>query len=156
MDWTERSRSLVKSELFVLVGEAVPGPPGPGNEYLFVNQMRTAPGKAQDYVKKEMKYYQPYHAARAAAGHMIDWGLYQKIFPGGTEQDYNYVTVDVWGKWSDIGGGGDAADAIWEKVHPGTAQDDVYPEMAKLRDLIQQEVWQRISHTSPVELTKNK
>lgn len=57
-----------------------------------VEYMRTEPGKEEDYLKTEA-VWKKIHQKRIANGEILYWALFRRMYPGGTNVAYDYVTV---------------------------------------------------------------
>jgi len=62
--------------------------------YLLREYMKVEPGKEADYIKLEQTW-KKVHLQRKADGGIIDWGLYRRVFPSGTNVEYDYMTVTI-------------------------------------------------------------
>lgn len=62
--------------------------------YLLREYMKVEPGMEADYIKLEQTW-KKVHLQRKADGGILDWGLYRRVFPSGTNVEYDYMTVTV-------------------------------------------------------------
>jgi len=110
--------------------------------YVQVDYMKVAPGKGQAYVDMERNVWKPYHQALVDAGQHAWWGLYAVRSPTGTEVGYNYATVNVFSKFTDM----EVlfSEDVLRKVHPGKDLAAIEDEALATRDLVRSEVWQLI------------
>ena len=115
-------------------------PKGVEAQFATVNYMNVADGNGATYAKMENEVFKPVHKEAVAQGYMKDWVMLQRIMPRGSDFDGNYVTVDVHGSMENVMRS--IPNEIWEKVHPGVDQNEMYSKMAKLRELKRAELWQ--------------
>ncbi|WP_373515665.1 hypothetical protein [Persicitalea sp.] len=115
-------------------------------KYLMVNMMKVKPGDEAAYEAMETKLVKPMIVAMMKSGGRAGWARHDLVLPGGSNQPFNYLTVDAYDKWADIGQGGDAAAAI-KKVHPGMTLTAYGKQIEATRQLVNQELWQLIDST---------
>ncbi len=147
IEWNRisKARDWVKTEMYTFIDEAVPGPPEEMADYLHINFFDAADGMADEYVAYEQKYFKPMHAAAVAAGSRLDWGLYSLAAPAGEETGYTHFTVDLEGSIDHLMTPPPAG--LWETVHPGVDQDEVWEKMASLRTLVRRDLWRSAGRT---------
>ncbi len=79
--------------LFVTVGlPAYPQTATSAPAYLYREYMKVEPDKEVDYIKLEQTW-KKVHTKRKAQGNILDWALYRRVFPSGTNAVYDYMTV---------------------------------------------------------------
>ncbi|RME08652.1 MAG: tetratricopeptide repeat protein, partial [Bacteroidetes bacterium] len=144
--------------VYAITDEAFPGPGGVNGEpsnFVKVNYMSVVPGKNGAYEEMESKYFKPVHQAAAKAGYMNDWVLAERVMPYGSDYDDDYITVDMYDKWSDLAAGG--MGKLFSQVHPNENIGDVFNDIAALRDLKRSEVWERLMYVNspPEEVSYN-
>jgi L-rhamnose mutarotase len=142
---TESTRSIVRSEVWVLVDQtdsfdSVPGP------VVEVDFMRVPPTEEGEYERVEREVWKPMHSARQKAGLIGYWGLYDLVFPGGTDYAYNYCTVQSYESLADVPFS--FPNQILNTAHPDTTWSDILPETLGLRDLARSEIWVRMLATN--------
>lgn len=115
-------------------------------KYLMVNMMKVNPGNEAAYEAMETKLVKPMIVAMMKSGGRAGWVRHNLVLPGGSNQPFNFVTVDAYDKWADIGQGGDAAAAI-KKVHPGMTLAAYGKQIEATRQLVNQELWELIDST---------
>ncbi len=141
-DKTTKARDMARSEVYVWRGSTSGGQEDETPRVINVHKMKVAPTKHQEYREMEMEIAKPLHQASVDAGMMSGWNFWQKIFPGGTSQEYNYVTGEVYtsmkamenDKTSDGG-------KIFQKVHPDKDMDETVAYIMGLRDEASSELW---------------
>lgn len=143
VDRFDASAEDMGSQVFVLVADAVPGPPDKDNmpQIVRVNHMKVSEANSGNYAQMEQEIFMPLHQASVKAGTMSDWLLLQRIMPYGSEWDNTYLTMDMFSKWGDIAAPG----PDFATVHPGKDADATWDKMAKLRELRRGEVWELVA-----------
>lgn len=159
----ERMESVSKNvgrEVFVVHDEAFPGPGGNSNKpvkFVVVNHMKVSEANVGKYMAAESDIFKPMHQKRARDGNMHDWLLCQRIMPYGSEWDNNFVTVDAFNSWSQMGNVG-SFEADFKAVHPGKDIEKAMAAMANSRELRRSEVWKLVSYVGSAtpEITYTK
>jgi hypothetical protein len=105
--------------------------------------MKVEPGKAQDYLRLESELWKPVHQERIRRGHMKSWSLFRVEYPHGADQEYNFVTVNVYNSLVDIDR--DVIE-VFSKVHPSIKTSDVVSRTFGARRLARGEMWRRLDH----------
>ena len=75
-------------------GIAAVGTVEPG-DYVRVDFMKAAQGKAADYVNLETSIYKPLHEQRLKDGLISGWAFNAVILPGGSERPYDFFTTNA-------------------------------------------------------------
>ena len=114
-------------------------------KYLLVNFMQPKPGMGSDYVRNEREDFKPVHQAMVNDGNMVSWSLYSLVHPSGTVNNHQYVTVDAFSSYDQIGADNEAA---WKKVSPGKNAQSAYDNMARARDHFRTELWELMLSTN--------
>jgi hypothetical protein len=65
----------------------------PKYRMLTLAYMKTAPGKAADYVKLEREVWKPVHQDMVDNGRLTSWKLYSVTWPNGEGEEYDFVTM---------------------------------------------------------------
>jgi len=110
-------------------------------KYVQVNYMKASPGKDADYLKVEREMWKPLHQERIKQGLIRSWSLYGLQFPSGTDEKYDYATVEAFDQFSQLENPYSNIDKMLEKVHPGVKVDDFIDRTEKTRNLVRSEVW---------------
>lgn len=140
MNETLKSREMVSSVLNSRQGYVYPEG-GPGEfKYLQLDFMKVKQGNDEMYLNAELNTWKPVHNEFIKAGSRAGWSLWGRVFPSGYSMDYQYVTVNYFANWAQIG----TADygAAFSKAHPGK---DAQPLMDKTNDsrvLVKSELWE--------------
>jgi hypothetical protein len=106
-------------------------------KYITVDLMHPASGKTEEYIKMERETYLPLHAERIRAGHLRNWGLYQKVFAD-ERAGFEYVTVNYYDNLDKLGEGFE--DAL-KKVMPQTNANTLFNQTMATRNMIRTELW---------------
>lgn len=107
--------------------------------YLVLGYMRAAPEQVEDYLELERDVWKPIHRERIREGDMRAWSLYAVRFPGGVENDYNFVTVNVYDDLADIERTFDAQNLQQLSVAGGVA--GLEASTYAVRDSVRTELW---------------
>lgn len=140
------SRNLTATTLYHQSDFAVADPKATTpRKYIMVNMMNVKPGTEAAYEAMETKLVKPMLVAMMKSGGRATWSRFSLMLPGGSNQPFNYTTVDGYDKWADIGQG-DAAAAI-KTVHPGMTLAAYGKQIEDARQLVSQELWELIDST---------
>jgi hypothetical protein len=130
-------RTLVKKEIFTVLAEI--DATAPPTKYYTVDYMKTAPNKAEDYVKLEKELWMPIHKERIKMGVLTDWLLLQKDMPYSASDAYDYETVNFFNNISFLQ---DAkyTEAI-KKAFPNTDVAKSLDSTNTSRTIVSEELW---------------
>ena len=107
--------------------------------YLRVGYMKVKPGNQQEYLRLEQDVWKPIHEHLVKNGKKKSWFLYGVRSPGGTNQEYNFVTLNVFDTWQDLETPGYPT-AVRE-VHPDKKPEDIGDRTRAARDQVRTEIW---------------
>jgi len=116
-------------------------------KYLEVDYMKVQPGKDSDYLRVEQETWKPMHQERIKKGELRSWALYGVRFPFGTDEKYDYITVNTFDRFGQLENPFADLGEIFKKVHPNMKADDLEQQTNATRHLIRSEVWQLIDET---------
>lgn len=133
---TLATRKQARIEMVALVDGTQLNPQPLPPRYAYIGYMRPEPGKG--YVNLERQYWKPIHQERVNRGILRSWQLYQVRFPGGSNKEYNYFTVQLYDKFADLETQYPAG--IWEKVHPNAKEADVQTQTNAARKMVRTEL----------------
>lgn len=102
-------------------------------DYFVVNYMRVADENLDDYLAYEKKVWNPIAEAMAKDGTRSGWSLNLRVFPNGSEQPYQVVTVDVYPSWESIFKPDTQFPDRFRKVHPDMELGTTFEHYNKLR-----------------------
>ncbi len=110
-------------------------------KYFEIDYMKVDPIKESDYLKLEREQWKPLHQERIKEGKIRSWYLFGIQFPSGTDEKYNYVTVNAFDQFGQLEDPYADADKLLAKVHPGMKVDDFLSRTVQGRNLVRSEVW---------------
>jgi hypothetical protein len=110
-------------------------------DYFRVNYMKVQDANLEDYVAYEKKVWKPFAEAMTKDGVARGWSLNLRFLPGGTDQPYQAVTVDVFPSWESIFKDDGQFVERFRKVHPDMELGTTFEHYEKLRTLINIELY---------------
>lgn len=142
MKETGESRDLVSGILINRQAFVYPeGSPG-GAKYLQIDYMKVEQGKEAEYMDVETNIWKPVHNEFIKAGSRVGWSFWSRIFPSGSGQEFQYITVNYFKDWSKIGDA-DYNDAF-NKAHPGKDINTISERTDASRNLVKSELWEYV------------
>lgn len=100
---TTESRELVSSNLLSRLDEVYPEG-GPGDfKYLQLDYMKVKQGHDGEYLDTERNIWKPIHEQFIKAGSRVGWSMWGRLFPSGFGLDFQFVTVNYFSDYSQIG-----------------------------------------------------
>lgn len=132
-------RTIARSHVLYRTDAIEPNPPVP-SKYVRLDYMKVKPGKGADYLKAERDDWMPFHRTLVNDGQSTGWGLWQLVFPGGTDASYDYVTSNRYATYADVL----AADyeKTFKKASPAKNVNDIFNRTTSSRDLVRSELWE--------------
>lgn len=139
---TMASRQLVKKILFMQIDGVNAGENAEPIKYLQVNFMKVKPGGEGAYIQNEEKVWKPMHQEFVKAGTRAGWSLWQTLYPNGSGEPFQFVTVDDYNNFAQLG----QADfqGVFQKVHAGEDVDEVMGSTNNTRTLEKSELWELV------------
>ena len=140
-------KTLFLALLFLLAGltslrgQEVPQPDQHESVYVQVDYMKPNAIPADAYVNMEREIWKPIHRERIKAGEILGWYLFALQYPGGSGQDYNYMTVTIFSRELGVDEPTIAFEDIIRNVHPDKTPSQVEANAELVRKLIKSEVW---------------
>lgn len=136
---TMASRDLVKRSLIRRAGSAYPeNSMGPASfKYIEVNYMKS---KVGNYIAAANSIWKPMHQEFIKSGTRAGWSLWTAIYPRGTETDFQFVTVNYFKDFSQIGAANMAE--AFKKAHPDKDQQTELGKVAATREMVRTELWE--------------
>jgi hypothetical protein len=104
-------------------------------DYFVVNYMKVSGDNMDDYLAWEKKVWKPLAEAMAKDGVRTGWSLNTRVLPGGSEQPFQAVTVDVFPTWESIYKDDPQFVERFHKVHPDMELGTTFERYEKLRTL---------------------
>jgi hypothetical protein len=135
---TADSRDLVRSETWAGMGSLPETPLPKPAPYLTVEYMRVPSGGGAAYAEVEQTW-KKIHEVRIKEGTLTNWGVYSRVFPGGSDYPYNYATASGYSRFKDLVGLDLAA--LVPKAGLGMSLNELGDKTGKARDLVRGEVW---------------
>lgn len=110
--------------------------------YFLVDYMKVKPGMWDKYLECE-KAWKTIHQARLKAGKITGWVLYRVDYPGGTNAEYDFVTVNMVKGWNGIDNHNTDYMKIWDAAAKTMTKEqaEAANNATQYRDLIRTEVW---------------
>ena len=140
---TLAARDLVRSETWGAVVGAPETPLAKPAPYLGVEYMKVPAGGDAAYQDVE-KVWKKLHEVRIKDGTLVNWGLYGRVLPGGSDYPYNYATASGYSHFKDLIGLDFAG--LVQKAAIGMSVNELGDRTAKARDLVRGEVWQLVDY----------
>src|SRR5258706_36741 len=112
-----------------------PAPP----KFAVLEFMKIEPGKNADYRKMEQELWMPIHRERVKAKLIRSWAVCGVRFPGGTDKEYGFMTVQLFDKFEQLEGNPAAASA-WMKANPNAKSDEITVQMGAISKTVRSEV----------------
>jgi hypothetical protein len=141
---TGQFRSLIHSELWELESSAMKND-GESQLPVYVDFMKPKPGKAGAYYSMEHDFYQKIHKVRIEAGQMKSWFFLSRMYPHGTDGEYDFITVNIYSDKGPAWDGKLAQSALtkeeWDKM----------PHPSEVRTLVREEIWHPVLRTTPAK-----
>jgi len=113
-------------------------------KYMQIDYMKVEPGKNNDYVHMEQDLWKPLHQQRVKNGQVRSWALYGLRFPYGTDEKYDYVTVETYDRFAQLEDPYADVGQILTKLRPNTKVEDFARQTQTNRKLVRSEVWELV------------
>ena len=146
VDEALRMRDMVRREIWVR-REALPSI-NPAS-YLLLTKMRVLPGGNAAYLDLEREIWKPIHQAVQDARASAGWSVWQLLFPGGSREPYNFLTVSFYADDQDVGDG--ITDDLIRSAHPSMTEAGwaaITDRTLEVREGVQRELWTRIEQVA--------
>lgn len=144
MDRTNKTREVVRSELYNSVA-AIPAIPfeDPAH-YIQVNYMHLEPGKGSEYEALEKDIWMPIHQESIRSGKTLGWGLWAAMFPRGASRPYQYLTMNT---FSDYSYALEVSFAeSFKAIHPDEDFNEMMKKTNEARIIERTELWDLIDY----------
>lgn len=136
---TLKSRDLVSSNLMHRIDMLYPQD-GPEFKYLQLDYMKVKQGHDSEYVSAEQDIWKSIHQQFINAGSRVGWSLWGRVFPSGYGLDFQYVTVNYFSDFSQIGTAN--YNDAYIKADLGMSADEISETTNKSRLLVKSELWE--------------
>ena len=145
MQHTEETRDLIHRELWHYEASAAQTPSGDPSTYVVVNFMKPREGKTGEYYNMEKDTYLKIQQARVKAGELKNWHFSSRVFPSGTDSQYDFITIDVY----------PTKEITWnEKIIETTLGKDAAAKLADpntVRTCVRRELWRPLLRAVPTQ-----
>ncbi len=74
--------------------------------------------KNNDYAKMEKEIWEPYMNKEIKNGRMLYWAVYDVVFPGGKNTEYDFVTINIFANIEQLENAWDGYEDRMKKIHP--------------------------------------
>lgn len=133
--------TIVHQHLFYRAHAIEPKTPVPA-KYVRLDYMKVKPGKDSDYLKAETEDWMPFHQTLVNEGQSTGWGLWQSVFPSGTDSPYDYVTSNRYNTYAQVME--TDYEKTFQKASPSKKLDDIFNRTTQSRDLVKSELWEAV------------
>ena len=144
MEEIYKVRDLVKTNLLVVNNGTVNNT---AFKYIQVNFMNVKQGEENEYLDVEDSIWKPVHQElvdnRAKAG----WSLWSLVFPNGSGLPYQFLAVDDFTDFSQIGNVNYSD--VFSKVHKDKNLNELYDRTNNSRILVKSELWESLDAIFP-------
>lgn len=140
---TMNARDLVRGEVWQLLDQMPEAPLATPAPILEVDYMKVPTGGGAQYLEVE-QLWKNIHQVRINEGKMANWGLYSRVFPGGSDYPYDYATANGYGAFKDLNDF-DLED-LMKKAGLVMSLDEIGGRTEEARDLVRAEVLYLIDH----------
>jgi hypothetical protein len=150
MNRTGTVRELGRREVWTMVAGASQSGDEAFSTPIYMHLIKTKPGKTGQYVAMERDLYQKVHQARINAGQLKSWFCISRMFPGGSDSDYDFATLNSY-----PAGKGQSWDAKLAESALSKEEWEKANNPDEVRTIIGQQVWhQLLRTTAPKDATK--
>ncbi len=124
-------------------------PSGTNAKFLLVNYMKIKNGGSDEYINFETKTIKPIHLAQMKAGKSRSaWGLFSRVLPGGSNQAFDFSTIDFYDNWANMNEPGDFTKTL-ATVYPNMTMAAYNKLLTDSRTIVNTEVWKPLISTTP-------
>lgn len=143
---TAATRKMVRTEVLTIVDFALPGAEDPRSQpgaapakYARFDYKKVEFGKSGEYVSNERKYYKPFWQEHVNQNAMRAWAVLGARFPGGTDREYGFATVQLFDKFEQLEGN-TASLGAWVKANPNINAAEITAKMGAISKTVRTEV----------------
>ena len=137
----QKASSLVRQEMWELVDEVrAKNPPAAEDVlvYAILNFMKIRPGQVAAY-EQVRQDWKGLHQKAVDAGFMRGWQAYRVRFPGGTEAEYDFVTIDFYETLKFLQSR--KLEEFFQSAHPGKKFEDLGRRTVEARAIVRSGLW---------------
>jgi hypothetical protein len=99
---TQALSKQVRSEMVTLLDSTQLSPQPLPPKFAEIGFHKAEYGKGGEYVELERKYWKPVHQERVNRGILNAWNFYSVRYPGGTNREYGYITINFFDKFEQL------------------------------------------------------
>jgi hypothetical protein len=142
---TGKTRQLIHREVWEYESSAAQIPGGDPSSYVWVQFMKPKEGKSGAYYTMEKDSYTKVHQARIKAGQMKNWHFLSRLFPSGTDSDFDFITINVFAE----------KDWKWDTkiVESALGKDEAAKlgDPMAMRTMVREELWRPVLRAIPAQ-----
>ena len=115
--------------------------------YILREYMKIESGMETEYLKTEATW-KKVHQRRKTEGKIVDWVLYRRLFPSGSNTAYSYMTITVFKSGKELE---EATNMTWDYIVKGMSAEDlaIGNNTEKTRSLVSRSLDQQIERVQP-------
>ena len=115
--------------------------------FILREYMKIEPGMETEYLKTEATW-KKVHQRRKTEGKIVDWVLYRRLFPSGSNMPYSYMTITVFKSGKELE---EATNMTWDYIVKGMSAEDlaIGNNTEKTRSLVSRSLDQQIERVQP-------
>ena len=115
--------------------------------FILREYMKIEPGMETEYLKTEATW-KKVHQRRKTEGKIVDWVLYRRLFPSGSNMAYSYMTITVFKSGKELE---EATNMTWDYIVKGMSAEDlaIGNNTEKTRSLVSRSLDQQIERVQP-------
>jgi len=140
----QRTRTVVKREIYRSVTGLHMNPGAPPTKYVSLDFMKTMPGKDADYEKMEKETWMPIHKERVNLGVIKDWEVYAKLMPYNANDEFDYVTGQFFDDLSAVEN--PKYQESFTKAWPNRDAGKMIQDAESTRKMVKNELWSLIDY----------
>ncbi len=148
MQQTEKTRELVQSELWQLEAAAMKAGNTEQPGYIVVDYMKAKPGKLAAYYDLESKVFKKVQQARVDAGQLQAWFFVSRMFPSGTDAEFDFLTVNEYADQESS-----RKDYDMKTIQAALTEDEMNQAMTvqDSRSIVREEIWHPVMRALPAQ-----
>lgn len=115
--------------------------------YVESNLMKVEPGMEADYLKAE-QVWKKVHQRRMADGKILNWLLIHRLYPSGTNADYDYQTATFFKSGKELE---EAKNMTWDYLTKGMSKEDlaIAENTTKTRKMVARALFMELERGKP-------
>lgn len=139
-------QSFLLAAMFCLPFTTTTNAQGNDMGYVTVDYMKVKPGQMADYLACE-KAWKHIHKERIRQGHITGWEMERVMYPGGTNSEYDFLTITFFKSWEAMG----AAEFNMDELIKSVPEDqrELVKNTSQYRDMVKREIWRGVDIVAP-------